>query len=83
EALDAVRCLDEGVLRSVPDANIGDLLGIDFPPRTGGVLQYVNGYPGGLHDFAVRAGELAARYGERFESPASLVTMAEKGEHYG
>ncbi|MEU8654206.1 3-hydroxyacyl-CoA dehydrogenase NAD-binding domain-containing protein [Streptomyces sp. NPDC048737] len=83
EALDAVRCLDEGVLRSVPDANIGSLLGIGFPPWTGGVLQYVNGYPGGLHGFVVRARELAGRYGERFEPSASLVTMAEKGERYG
>ncbi|MDQ1038856.1 3-hydroxyacyl-CoA dehydrogenase/enoyl-CoA hydratase/3-hydroxybutyryl-CoA epimerase [Streptomyces sp. V3I8] len=83
EALDAVRCLDEGVLRSVPDANIGSLLGIGFPPWTGGVLQYVNGYPGGLHGFVVRARELAERYGERFVPPASLVAMAEKGERYG
>lgn len=83
EALDAVRCLDEGVLRSVPVADIGSLLGIDFPPWTGGVPQYVNGCPGGLHGFVVRARELAGRYGERFEPPASLVTMAEKGERYG
>ncbi|WP_221350329.1 3-hydroxyacyl-CoA dehydrogenase NAD-binding domain-containing protein [Streptomyces beigongshangae] len=83
EALEAVRCLDEGVLRSVPDANVGSLLGIGFPPWTGGVLQYVNGYPGGPHGFVVRARELAGRYGERFEPPASLVTTAEKGGRYG
>lgn len=83
EALDAVRCLDEGVLRSVPDANIGSLLCSGFPPWTGGVLQYVNGCPGGLHGFVVRSRELAGRYRKRFEPPASLVTMAEKGERYG
>ncbi|GGW39711.1 3-hydroxyacyl-CoA dehydrogenase NAD-binding domain-containing protein [Streptomyces griseoloalbus] len=82
EALDTVRCLDEGVLRSVPDANVGSLLGIGFPAWTGGVLQYINGYPGGLPGFVTRARVLAARYGERFEPPASLVAKAERGERY-
>ncbi|MFD4668580.1 3-hydroxyacyl-CoA dehydrogenase NAD-binding domain-containing protein [Lentzea sp. NPDC058450] len=82
EALDSVRCLDEGVLRSVPDANIGSILGIGFPAWTGGVLQYVNGYPGGLPGFVARAGELADVYGERFRPPASLVEKAAKGERY-
>ncbi|MFE1292262.1 3-hydroxyacyl-CoA dehydrogenase NAD-binding domain-containing protein [Streptomyces sp. NPDC058751] len=82
EALDSVRCLDEGVLRSVPDANVGSILGIGFPAWTGGVLQYVNGYPGGLSGFVTRAEELAGRYGRRFEPPASLVAKAGKGERY-
>ncbi|MBQ0985592.1 enoyl-CoA hydratase/isomerase family protein [Streptomyces sp. F63] len=82
EALDAVRCLDEGVLRSVPDANVGSILGIGFPAWTGGVLQYINGYPGGLPGFVARAGELAGRYGERFEPPRSLVAMAAEGGRF-
>ncbi|MBE2997141.1 enoyl-CoA hydratase/isomerase family protein [Nocardiopsis sp. HNM0947] len=82
EAIDTVRCLDEGVLRSVPDANIGSLLGIGFPPWTGGALQYINGYPGGLRGFADRAEQLAASYGERFEAPASLLAKADEGERY-
>ncbi len=44
EALESVRCLTEGVLESVPDGNIGSLFGVGFPPWTGGVLQYVDGY---------------------------------------
>ncbi|MET8557937.1 3-hydroxyacyl-CoA dehydrogenase NAD-binding domain-containing protein [Streptomyces sp. NPDC004959] len=83
EALDTVRLLDdEHVLGSVAEANIGSLLGIGFPAWTGGVLQYVNGYEGGLPGFVARARELAARYGERFEPPASLVARAERGEPY-
>ena len=82
ESLDTIRCLDEGVLRSVPDANVGSILGIGFPAWTGGTLQYVNGYPGGLSGFVTRAKELAAAYGERFEPPASLVAKAELGERY-
>jgi 3-hydroxyacyl-CoA dehydrogenase/enoyl-CoA hydratase/3-hydroxybutyryl-CoA epimerase len=82
EALDAVRCLEEGVLTSVADANIGSVMGIGFPAWTGGVLQYVNGYEGGLPGFTARARELAARYGERFEPPALLVAKAERGETF-
>ncbi|MFJ2566096.1 3-hydroxyacyl-CoA dehydrogenase NAD-binding domain-containing protein [Streptomyces sp. NPDC094154] len=80
EALDTVRLLEEGVLTSVADANIGSVLGIGFPGWTGGVLQYVNGYEGGLPGFVARARELAGRYGERFAPPALLVAKAEKGE---
>ncbi|MGQ4511335.1 3-hydroxyacyl-CoA dehydrogenase NAD-binding domain-containing protein [Streptomyces sp. DW26H14] len=82
EALDAVRCLDEGVLTSVADANVGSLLGIGFPAWTGGVLQYINGYEGGLPGFVARAGELAERYGARFEPPATLTARAERGETF-
>ncbi|WP_407669369.1 3-hydroxyacyl-CoA dehydrogenase family protein [Ornithinimicrobium avium] len=79
EALETVRCLDEGVLRSVPDANVGSILGIGFPGWTGGVAQYINGYQGGVPGFVARAEELAARYGARFTPPASLVARAEAG----
>ncbi|MGW4147863.1 3-hydroxyacyl-CoA dehydrogenase NAD-binding domain-containing protein [Streptomyces albogriseolus] len=88
EALDAVRCLEEGVLESVADANVGSLLGIGFPPWTGGVLQYVNGYDGGagggvgLPGFVARARELAARYGDRFTPPELLLSKAERGETF-
>ncbi|KAA1422965.1 3-hydroxyacyl-CoA dehydrogenase [Mumia zhuanghuii] len=82
EAIDAVKCLDDGVLTSVEDADIGSLLGIGFPPWTGGVLHYINQYAGGPAGFVRRARELAAAYGSRFEPPASLVAKAEAGEVY-
>ena len=90
ESLETVKCLDEGVIESVADANIGSIFGIGFPGWSGGVLQYINGYedsahrPGhsGLPGFVARARELAERYGERFEPPASLVEKAERGEIY-
>ena len=42
-----------------PKANIGLILGIGFPVWTGGVVQYIHGYAGGLRGFI----ELAARQG--------------------
>ena len=80
EALDSVRCLEENVLTSVADANIGSIMGIGFPAWTGGVLQYINGYEGGLPGFVARARELAEKYGDRFTPPALLVEKAERGE---
>ncbi len=82
EALDSIDCLESGVLTSVADANVGSIQGIGFPAWTGGVLQYVNQYEGGLPGFVARARELAAAYGDRFLPSASLVERAERGEIY-
>ncbi|HWM58621.1 MAG TPA: 3-hydroxyacyl-CoA dehydrogenase NAD-binding domain-containing protein [Pseudonocardia sp.] len=76
EALETVRCFDEGVLTSVPDANIGSIFGIGFPAWTGGVVQYVEGFPGGVAGFVRRADELHARHGARFAVPESLRARA-------
>ncbi|NIJ10820.1 3-hydroxyacyl-CoA dehydrogenase/enoyl-CoA hydratase/3-hydroxybutyryl-CoA epimerase [Saccharomonospora amisosensis] len=80
EALETVKCFDEGVLNSVQDANIGSIFGIGFPAWTGGVVQYMNQYEGGLKGFVARARQLAERYGDHFLPPQSLVDKAEKGE---
>ena len=80
EAIDSVRCLEENVLTTVADANIGSIMGIGFPPWTGGVLQYINGYPGGVAAFVARADQLAERYGERFSPNPLLRKKAENGE---
>ncbi|WP_308431412.1 3-hydroxyacyl-CoA dehydrogenase NAD-binding domain-containing protein [Amycolatopsis deserti] len=82
EALETVRCFDEGVLLSVQDANIGSIFGIGFPAWTGGVIQYINQYEGGLPGFVARARELAEKYGEHFQPPESLVKKAEAGEKF-
>ncbi len=77
EALETQKCLDEGVLTSTADANIGSIMGIGFPPYTGGSAQFIVGYQGALgtgkEAFVARAKELAARYGDRFLPPASLT----------
>ena len=73
EALETQKCFDEGVITTTADANIGSIMGIGFPPWTGGAAQYITGYPGGKAAFVARAKELAARYGERFNPPASLL----------
>jgi 3-hydroxyacyl-CoA dehydrogenase/enoyl-CoA hydratase/3-hydroxybutyryl-CoA epimerase len=77
EALETQKCLDENVLTSTADANIGSIMGIGFPPWTGGSAQYIVGYEGahgtGKEAFVARARELAAKYGDRFLPPDSLT----------
>jgi 3-hydroxyacyl-CoA dehydrogenase/enoyl-CoA hydratase/3-hydroxybutyryl-CoA epimerase len=82
EAVESARCVEEGVLITAADANIGSIMGIGFPPWTGGVLQYVNGFPGGVAAFVARADEFTSKYGSRFEPNPLLRKKAENGETF-
>lgn len=78
QALETVRCLDEKVVTHPADADIGSVFGWGFPAWTGGTLSYIETV--GLKAFVARADQLADVYGVRFSVPASLRSMAEKGE---
>ena len=78
QSLDTLRCLEEGVLESVIDGNIGSIFGIGFAPWTGGALQFLNQY--GLNKALQRANSLEAKYGERFKAPQLLITKAQSGQ---
>ena len=80
QALDTVRCMQEGVLESVVDANIGSIFGIGFAPWTGGAIQFLNQY--GIQKAVARAKALEAKYGERFAVPALLQEKADKNETF-
>ncbi|MFO2465286.1 3-hydroxyacyl-CoA dehydrogenase NAD-binding domain-containing protein [Pseudomonas sp. 15FMM2] len=74
QAIETVRCVEEGVLMSTADANVGSIFGIGFAAWSGGALQFINQY--GLNDFVARARYLAEQYGERFTPPALLLEKA-------
>lgn len=80
QANEAARCLQENVLRSVADANIGSIFGWGFAPFHGGALQFINAV--GAERFVERSRELAQRYGERFVPAAIVERMAETGERF-
>jgi len=80
QANEAARCLQEGVLRSVADANIGSIFGWGFAPFQGGALQFINAY--GLPAFVARSRELAAAHGERFAPAQIIIDMAQRGERF-
>ncbi|TNC83011.1 MAG: 3-hydroxyacyl-CoA dehydrogenase [Oleiphilus sp.] len=77
QAIETVRCVEEKVLGSVRDANIGSIMGIGTPVWTGGILQFIN--QTGLPEFVARAEVLADKCGERYAVPALLKDMAKDG----
>jgi 3-hydroxyacyl-CoA dehydrogenase/enoyl-CoA hydratase/3-hydroxybutyryl-CoA epimerase len=89
EAVESARCVEEGVIVQAADANIGSIMGIGFPPWTGGVLQYINGFARldglgetGLRGFVVRAEEFAKAYGARFAPNPLLRKKAESNDTF-
>lgn len=76
QALDTLRCYEEGVLESVVDANVGSIFGIGFAPWTGGAIQFLN--QNGVEKSLQRAEQLTAKYGERFIPPQLLRDQAQK-----
>ncbi|MCB9033584.1 MAG: enoyl-CoA hydratase/isomerase family protein [Chitinophagales bacterium] len=78
QAIETARCVEEGVLTSFADANIGSIFGWGFAPFHGGTLQFINAY--GLDNFAKRADELASKYGERFACPNIIKEKASKAQ---
>jgi 3-hydroxyacyl-CoA dehydrogenase/enoyl-CoA hydratase/3-hydroxybutyryl-CoA epimerase len=64
QAVETARCLHEGVLTTVHDANIGSIFGIGFPAWTGGAMQFIYGM--GVDAFVARADRLASQFGTGF-----------------
>ncbi|WP_345893880.1 3-hydroxyacyl-CoA dehydrogenase NAD-binding domain-containing protein [Nocardioides sp. TF02-7] len=85
EALETAKCFEEGVITSAAAANIGSIMGIGFPPMTGGAAQFMTGYEDretgeiGLGAFLRRADQLAERYGDRFRATPWLRDLAASG----
>ncbi len=74
---EAIHCLQEGVIASPRDGDLGAILGLGFPPFRGGPFRYVDTM--GRETIRTRLEELAGKHGKRFE-PATLLT--ETGEFY-
>jgi 3-hydroxyacyl-CoA dehydrogenase/enoyl-CoA hydratase/3-hydroxybutyryl-CoA epimerase len=79
-ALEAARCMDEGIVTDPREADVGSILGFGFAPYSGGALSFADGM--GLKSFVARAKVLAAKYGSQFEPSAKLTQMAERGETF-
>lgn len=80
QALEAARCYEEGVVRSVADANIGSIFCWGFAPFKSGTLQYINDY--GVGAFVDRSRQLANQVGQRFDPPSLLNKMASAGQKF-
>jgi 3-hydroxyacyl-CoA dehydrogenase/enoyl-CoA hydratase/3-hydroxybutyryl-CoA epimerase len=64
QSVETARCLAEGVLTTVHDANIGSIFGIGFPGWAGGAMQFI--YGTGIDAFCERAAQLAEKWGPGF-----------------
>ncbi len=80
QVIEALKCLESGVLRSVADGNIGSIFGIGAPAHTGGFIQFVNTY--GFDEFIQRCNELSSKYGDRFDCPQIVRDKAQAGEAF-
>jgi 3-hydroxyacyl-CoA dehydrogenase/enoyl-CoA hydratase/3-hydroxybutyryl-CoA epimerase len=78
QALEAARCYEEGVLRSVHEADLGSILGWGFPAHTGGTLSFIDTV--GPEKFVAECKRLARLYGERFKPTKGLLERARTGE---
>ncbi len=78
QALESFRCLEEGVLTSVKDGDIGSILGWGFPIYTGGALSYIDYV--GIRQFIADCDLFTKKYGARFKVSDKLRSMAEQGK---
>ena len=79
QSVEAARCVGEGIV-SAADADVGSLLGWGFPAFLGGVISHIDTV--GLPDFVRECDRLAQKYGSRFNVPAALREMADRGGRY-
>ena len=77
---EAARCLDEGILRSARDGDIGAIFGIGFPPFLGGPFHYMDSI--GIAELVDKLERHQDKYGERFAPCESLKAMAKEGKKF-
>ncbi|MEJ2762744.1 fatty acid oxidation complex subunit alpha FadJ [Photobacterium sp. MCCC 1A19761] len=77
---EAARCLDEGVIRSPRDGDIGAIFGIGFPPFLGGPFRYMDQL--GAARVVELLNEYTNKYGQRFKPCDKLVAMASENQRF-
>jgi len=70
QVLEAVWCLQEGVIQNIAEANVGSIFGWGFPAEKGGVIQYIRSF--GLEDFIDKCSKLQKQFGPRFHVPRKI-----------
>lgn len=77
---EAVQCLQEGILESPVDGDIGAVFGLGFPPMKGGPFRYVD--VTGASTVVSTLERFAAQLGKRFKPADLLVEKAKRGEKF-
>ena len=71
---EAIRCLEDGILRSPRDGDIGAVFGLGFPPFRGGPFRYVDAV--GADNILGKLDTFDGRFPERFKPTQTLIEMA-------
>jgi len=77
---EAVRCLEEGVLASPRDGDVGAVLGFGFPPFLGGPFRYADAM--GIQTVMTQLGQMQYAYGARYTPAPLLERMAKRGQRF-
>jgi 3-hydroxyacyl-CoA dehydrogenase/enoyl-CoA hydratase/3-hydroxybutyryl-CoA epimerase len=77
---EATRCLEEGIIRSVRDGDVGAVFGIGFPPFRGGPFRYADAL--GVAEVVRQLEALDAAHAPRFAPCELLRRMAARGERF-
>lgn len=77
---EAARCLDEGVIRSARDGDIGAIFGIGFPPFLGGPFRYMDTV--GIDAVVNKLKQYESEVGDKYAPASVLVSMAESGKTF-
>ena len=80
QALETARCIEEGVVTDMREADVGSILGFGFAPFTGGTISYIDGM--GIKAFVALCNKLAKLHGDRFKPCKLLLDIAKKGETF-
>lgn len=73
---ESARCLEEGIIPSAYDGDIGSVFGLGFPPFWGGPFKYVDFV--GAAAVVKKLEALTQKFGPRFEPSALLRKMAQE-----
>ncbi|MBX3173872.1 MAG: fatty acid oxidation complex subunit alpha FadJ [Gemmatimonadaceae bacterium] len=77
---EAARCLEEGIIRSARDGDIGAVFGIGFPPFRGGPFRHMDAV--GIAEVVKQLEALDATHPGRFTPARVLVEMAREGRTF-
>jgi 3-hydroxyacyl-CoA dehydrogenase/enoyl-CoA hydratase/3-hydroxybutyryl-CoA epimerase len=77
---EAVRCLEDNIIRNCRDGDIGAIFGIGFPPFLGGPFRYIDSQ--GAENVVKRLEYYAEKLGERFTPSNLLRAKAEANESF-
>lgn len=80
QSVETARCLEENVVTTPEDADVGSILGWGFAPFRGGAISQIHTV--GVGVFVSECDRMAQAYGARFTPPKLLRTMAENGEQF-